>query len=71
MTKISPTGELGEYFWLYSVFHKFASITAPLIRWWITLRLINYPILKYRVAWFVMCGLLIVGTILMIKVKEK
>ena len=71
MTKLSPPGELGEYFWLYSTFQKAASITAPLIRWWITLRLINYPVMKYRVAWFAMCGLLIIGTILMLRVKEK
>ena len=71
MTKLSPPGELWEYFWLYSTFQKAASITAPLIRWGVTLRLIDYPVLKYRVAWFVMCGLLVIGTILMMKVKEK
>lgn len=71
MVKISPAGELGEYFWLYSSFHKAASITAPLIRWGITLRLINFPILKYQVAWAAMAFLLIIWTILMWKVKEK
>lgn len=71
MVKISPAGELGEYFWLYSSFHKAASITAPLIRWGITLWLIHYPILKYQVAWAAMTILLIIWTILMMNVKEK
>jgi MFS-type transporter involved in bile tolerance (Atg22 family) len=70
MVKISPTEELGEYFWLYSSFHKAASITAPLIRWWITLWLIQYPILKYQVAGAAMTVLLIIWTILMMRVKE-
>jgi MFS family permease len=71
MVKLSPSWELWEYFGLYSTFHKAASITAPLIRWWITLRLIQYPVLKYQVAWWVMTALLVVWTILMMKVKEK
>lgn len=71
MTKLAPEWELGEYFWLYSTFHKAASITAPLIRWWITLRLIQYPIFKYQIAGTVMIILLIIWSILMMKVKEK
>lgn len=71
MVKLSPPGELWEYFGLYSTFHKAASITAPLIRWWITLRLIQYPVLKYQVAGWVMTALLVVWTILMMRVKEK
>lgn len=71
MVKISPLGELGEYFWLYSSFHKAASITAPLIWWAITLWLIQYPVLKYQVAWAAMTILLIIWSLLMMKVKEK
>ena len=71
MVKISPLEELWEYFGLYSSFQKAASITAPLIRWGITLRLIQYPILKYQVAWAAMTILLIVWTLLMMKVQEK
>ena len=71
MVKISPKGELGEYFGLYSSFHKAASITAPLIRWGITLRLIQYPVMKYQVAWAAMTFLLIIWTILMMHVKEE
>jgi MFS-type transporter involved in bile tolerance (Atg22 family) len=70
MIKLSPTGELWEYFWLYSTFQKAASITAPLIWWWITLRLIQFPVIKYQVAWRAMTILLIIWSILMYKVKE-
>lgn len=70
MTKISPAWELWEYFGFYSTFQKAASVTAPLIRWGITLRLIQYPVLKYQVAWWVMIILLIIWSILMYKVKE-
>jgi len=71
MTKLSPKWELGEYFGLYSTFQKAASITAPLIRWGITLRLIQYPVFKYQMAWTAMIVVLIIWTILMWKVKEK
>ena len=70
MTKLSPAEELGEYFGLYSTFQKAASIIAPLIRWGITLWLIQYPIMKYQVAGSVMIILLIVWSVLMLKVKE-
>lgn len=71
MIKLAPEGELGEYFGLYSTFHKAASITAPLIFWGITLRLIQYPVFKYQVAGSVMIALLIIWSILMYKVKEE
>lgn len=71
MIKISPADELGEYFGLFSTFQKFSSITAPLIRGWITLWLAAYPVLKYRVAWLVLVGILIIWTILMTRVKAR
>jgi MFS-type transporter involved in bile tolerance (Atg22 family) len=70
MIRLSPLGEIGEYFGLYSTFQKAASITAPLLRWGITLWLIQYPVFKYQVAWAAMTILLIVWTILMMRVKE-
>ncbi|MFA7717824.1 MAG: MFS transporter [Candidatus Absconditabacterales bacterium] len=70
MIRLSPLGEIGEYFGLYSTFQKAASITAPLLRGGITLWLIQYPVFKYQVAGAAMTILLIVGTILMMRVKE-
>ena len=70
MTKLAPKWELGEYFWLYSTFQKAASITAPLIRWGITLWFIKYPIFKYQMAGTAMMILLIIWTFLMRRVRE-
>jgi UMF1 family MFS transporter len=71
MIKISPQNQLGEYFGLYSAFGRTASIIAPLIWGGITLSLRDYAVLKYQIAGMVMVGLLVIGTLLLLKVEEK
>lgn len=71
MVKISPPGQQGEYFGLYSTFQKFASIIAPLIWGGITLLLKHNNVLKYRTAGLFMTLLLIVGTFIIMKAKEQ
>ena len=70
MIKISPQDQLGEYFGFYSTFARVSSVIAPLIWGGITLLLRNYLVIKYQVAGFVMIGLLIIGTLILLKVKE-
>ena len=55
----------------YSTFQKFASITAPLIWGGITLLLKYNNIIKYRVAGLAMVFLLIIGTFILMGVKEE
>lgn len=71
MIKISPIKQLGEYFGFYSTFARTASVIAPLVWGGITLLLRNYLVLKYQVAGMVMVGLLILGTLILLKVKEE
>jgi UMF1 family MFS transporter len=71
MLKISPPNQLGEYFGFYSTFARVASVIAPLIWGGITLLLRNQQVFKYQVAGMVMVGLLVVGTMFLLKVKEK
>jgi UMF1 family MFS transporter len=71
MIKLAPPDKLGEYFGFYSTFQRFASITAPLIWGGITFYLKDSGELKYRVAGMTMVGLLIIGTLVLTKVKEK
>ena len=70
MIKISPPNQLGEYFGFYSTFGRTASIVAPLVWGGITLWLRDYAVLKYQVAGMTLVGLLIIGTFLLLKVKE-
>lgn len=70
MLKISPQNQLGEYFGFYSTFARVASIIAPLVWGGITLLLRDYLVLKYQVAGMVMVGLLVIGTLVLLKVKE-
>ena len=71
MIKISPQNQLGEYFGLYSTFQRFASIAGPLIWGGITLALIDYPILKYRVAGFSLVALIAIGVLILNRVKDE
>ena len=70
MIKISPQNQLGEYFGFYSTFARVASIFAPLVWGIITLLLRDYLVLKYQVAGMVMVGFLVIGTLILLKVKE-
>ena len=70
MMKISPNNQLGEYFGFYSTFARFASIIAPLVWGIITLLLRNHLVLKYQVAGTVMVGFLMIGTLILSRVKE-
>ncbi|MFZ2188802.1 MAG: MFS transporter [Candidatus Moraniibacteriota bacterium] len=71
MIRISPQDRLGAYFGFYSTFARIASVVGPLIWGGITLLLRNEPVLKYQVAGMVMVGLLIIGSILLLRVKEE
>lgn len=71
MIKLAPPDKLGEYFGFYSTFQRFASITAPLIWGGITLYLRDAGELKYRVAGMTMVGLLVVGTLILSRVRER
>lgn len=71
LVNISPKNQLGEYFGFYSAFQKFASIVGPLTWGGITLLLTNYGIIRYRVAIVALVALMISGTILLSKVKER
>lgn len=68
---ISPPSKLGEYFGFYSTFQKFASIIGPLTWGAITLSLKNYGVISYRIGIFALSVLMFIGTLLLIKVKEK
>lgn len=71
LINISPPKQLGEYFGFYSIFQKFASIFGPLIWGIITLVLVDYGIIRYRIAVIVLVCLMIVGIVLLARVKEK
>ncbi len=70
MIKISPPNQLGEYFGFYSTFGRTASIIAPLVWGGITLWLRDYAVLKYQVAGMTLVIILIIGTFILLKVKE-
>lgn len=71
MVKICPPEQLGEYFGFYSTFQKFASVIAPLVWGGVVLLLKYNDVLKYRVAGLVMIFLLIIGTFIIMRVKEE
>jgi len=70
MIKISPQNQLGEYFGFYSTFARSASVIAPLIWGGIVLWLKDFQVLRYQVAGVVMIILLVIGTLILLKVKE-
>ena len=71
LVNISPAKQLGEYFGFYSTFQKFASIVGPLTWGGITLFLTSFGVIRYRIAVIALVALMIVGTILLTKVKEE
>ncbi len=71
LINISPPSRLGEYFGFYSTFQKFASIIGPLTWGIITLSLKSYGVISYRIGIFALSVLMFIGTLLLIKVKEK
>jgi MFS transporter, UMF1 family len=70
LINISPKERLGEYFGFYGTFQRFASILGPLLWGLIVLSLKNYEDLSYRIAGISMVLLMMIGIILLIKVKE-
>ncbi len=70
MVKISPVQSLGEYFGFYATFQKFASIIGPLIWGGVTLFLKDYGPVRYRIAVLAMVFLMLIGTLLLTRVKE-
>jgi UMF1 family MFS transporter len=71
LVKISPPEKLGEYFGFYSTFQKFASIIGPVTYGGITLALNSYGTFKYRAAFFALSVLMLIGTLILLKVKEE
>jgi UMF1 family MFS transporter len=71
LVKISPPQKLGEYFGFYSTFQKFASIIGPVTYGGITLALKSYGTFKYRAAFFALSILMLIGTLILLKVKEE
>jgi UMF1 family MFS transporter len=71
LVKISPKEKLGEYFGFYSTFQKFASIIGPVTWGVVVLLLKNYGIFKYRMGILSLSILMLMGTIMLLWVKEK
>ncbi|MDD5055495.1 MAG: MFS transporter [Candidatus Peribacteraceae bacterium] len=70
MASISPPDRQGEYFGFFSTFQRFASIVGPLLWGIIVFSLRDTATLKYRAAGTVMIVLLILGTILLLWVRD-
>lgn len=71
LVKLSPPSKLGEYFGFYSTFQKFASIIGPLTWGAVTLLLRNHGELRYRMAILSLSLLMLIGTLIMTRVKEE
>ncbi len=71
LVKLSPPSKLGEYFGFYSTFQKFASIIGPLVWGGITFILVDYGVIKYRVAMLSLVVLMLIGTLIVTRVKEE
>lgn len=71
LVNIAPVKQLGEYFGFYSTFQKFASIIGPLTWGGITLFMIDYGVIRYRIAVIALVVLMSVGILLLTHVKEK
>lgn len=69
--KISPLHRLGEYFGFFSTFQKFASIIGPMTWGIVVFVLRDYGLIRYRVGIMVLSVLMLTGTLLIFKVKEK
>lgn len=71
LLKISPVSQHGEYFGFYSTFQKFASIIGPLTWGVVTLWLKDYGVFRYRAAVLSLAVLMLIGTVLMNRVRER
>lgn len=71
LVKIAPEKHLGEYFGFYATFHRFASIIGPLTWGAIVLLLKQYGVIKYNFAMFSLAVLMLIGAVILWKVKEK
>ena len=71
LVKISPKEQLGEYFGFYSTFERFASIIGPTL-WGVTITLLAHDsVLKYRVAGFSQIILMLIGIMILFRVKDR
>lgn len=71
LVKIAPEKHLGEYFGFYATFHRFASIIGPLTWGAIVLLLKQYGVIKYNFAMLSLAVLMLIGAVVLLKVKEK
>jgi MFS transporter, UMF1 family len=71
LVKLSPASRLGEYFGFYSTFQKFASIIGPLTWGAIIFFLKDLGVMRYRLGILSLSLLMLIGTLLMVRVKEK
>lgn len=70
LIQISPVSRLGEYFGFYATFERFSSIIGPLIWGVATFLLMHHGILRYRVSILLLVILMMLGIILLLRVKE-
>lgn len=70
LAKLSPPSKIGEYFGIYSTFQKFASILGPLLWGAIILLLKDFGLLRYRIGILSLSILMLIGTLIIFKVKE-
>lgn len=71
LIKISPVDKLGEYFGFYGTFQRFASVVGPLT-WGVVIFLLkDFGDFRYRVAGVSMTCLMLIGILLLMRVKEK
>lgn len=70
LTKLSPPERRSEFFSLYTIFRRFASVVGPLL-WGITVLVLS-PLGsgKYRVSIYPLIALMILGTFLIRKISE-
>ncbi len=70
LAKMTPSLRHGEYFGIYSTFQKFASIIGPLL-WGVVVWVFGgYGVFKYRAGMVSLVILMIIGTLILTRVKE-
>ncbi len=70
ITQLSPREKLGEYFSLYTIFRRSASVVGPLL-WGISIwAFSSYGVAKYRFSMYPLVALMLIGIVLLSKVSE-
>lgn len=69
MVKLSPPEKISEYFSLFTIFRRFASIIGPLLWGVAVLVFARYGVDKYRLAVYPLVAMMVIGLWLLRKVK--